>query len=108
MKPKCCLTAIYPTMMVLYSRTMSKIVTIALVIVVILFIAAIFVSPLVDIQPTALRAQQWLSLILAMFSFSVQIVVCLLPASICILLTTSDARWLRRVCLVDVPCCLLC
>ncbi|MGC1420948.1 MAG: hypothetical protein WA354_04405 [Terracidiphilus sp.] len=87
---------------------MNRIVTIALVVIVILFIIAIFISPLVDVLPTALRAQQWLSLILAMFSFSVQIIVCVLPAFVAIALTSSDAQRLRRVCLVDVPCCLLC
>jgi hypothetical protein len=89
-------------------RAMNRIVTIALVACVILFVVAVFISPFVDIQPTALRAQQWLSLILAMFSFSLQIIVCLLPAFVGIALTSSDAQSLRRVCLMDVPCCLLC
>jgi hypothetical protein len=79
-----------------------------LVACVILFIVAIFISPLVDIQPTALRAQQWLNLILAMFSLSVQIVVCLLSALAGLALTSSDAQSLQRVRDVDVPCCLLC
>lgn len=92
----------------LYSGGMNRIFAIVLVACVILFIIAIFISPLVDIQPTALRAQQWLCLILAMFSFSVQIVVCLLPAFAGIGLTSSDAQSLQRVCVVDVPCCLLC
>ncbi len=92
----------------LYSCAMNRMVTIALVVVVILFIVAIFISPFVDLQPTALRAQQWLSLILAMFSLSVQVVVCLLTAFVGIELTSSDTECLRRVCLVDVPCCLLC
>jgi hypothetical protein len=92
----------------LYSGAMSRIVTCALVVVVILFIAAILISPLVDIPPSALRAQQWLSFILAMFSFSVQIIVCLLPPLISILLASGDAQCLRRVLRDDVPCCLLC
>jgi hypothetical protein len=87
---------------------MNRIVTIALVVVVILFIVTIFITPFIDLQPTALRAQQWLNLILAMFSFSVQIIVCLLPAFVSIALTGSDAQCLGRVRLVDVPCCLLC
>ena len=87
---------------------MSKIVTSTLVVIIILFIAAILISPLVDSPPSALRAQQWLTLILTMFSFSVQVTVCLLPALFSILLISSDAQSLRRVCLVEVPCCLLC
>ncbi len=102
----CAVSIKYQSM--LYFWTMNRIVTIALVVVVILFIVAIFISPFVDLQPTALRAQQWLSLILAMFSFSVQIIVCLLSAFVGITLTSSDAECLRRVFLVDVPCCLLC
>ncbi len=87
---------------------MNRIFTIVLVACVILFIIAIFISPLVDVQPTALRAQQWLTLILAMFSLSVQIVVCLLSAFVGLGLASSDAQSLQRVSVVDVPCCLLC
>jgi hypothetical protein len=87
---------------------MNRIVTIALVASIILFIVVIFISPTVDVQPTALRAQQWLSLILTLFSFSVQIVVCLLPVLVSIDLAGGDVQRLQRVCVDEVDCCLLC
>lgn len=102
----CAVSIKYQSM--LYFGMMNRIVTIALVAFVILFIVTIFISPLVDLQQTALRAQQWLSLILTMFSFSVQITVCLLTAFVGFALTSSDAQCLGQVRLVDVPCCLLC
>ena len=75
---------------------------------VILFIVAIFISPMVDIQPSALRAQQWLSFLIAMFSLAVQFVVCLVKFPITIRPRNCDIQTQARVCVADLACCLLC
>lgn len=60
---------------------MNRILTIAVVACVILFIILIFTSPVVDLEPTALRAQQWLSFMIAMFSLAALLVLCLFEPS---------------------------
>ena len=96
------------TWSVLYSGTMKRMVRIALVACVILFILAIFISPMVDIQPSALRAQQWLSFIVAMISLDVQIIVCLLTVPLTISPPICEMPVQHRVCVAELSCCLLC
>lgn len=61
---------------------MNRILIIAVVACVILFVLAVLIAPTIDLQPSALRAQQWLNLIAAMFSLAglfeicIQIVMC--------------------------------
>jgi hypothetical protein len=93
---------------VLYSGTMNRILAIALVACVILFILAIFISPIVDIQPSALRAQQWLSFIVAMISFAVQMIVCLLKSPLTISRPTCERPAPHRVWVAELSYCLLC
>jgi hypothetical protein len=62
---------------VLYSGTMNRVLIIAVVAFVILFVVAVLLAPTVDLQPSALRAQQWLSLIFAMFSLAALFEICL-------------------------------
>jgi hypothetical protein len=87
---------------------MKRILTIALVACVILFIIAILISPVVDLQPSALRAQQWLTLVVAMFSLAVQLVICLLKIPSAIGPPRSYTECEQRVCLADLGCCLRC
>ena len=87
---------------------MNRILIIALVAFVILFILAIFISPVVDIQPSALRAQLWLSFIVAMISFAVQILVCLLKDPLAIGAPMCEMPVQHRVCVAELSCCLLC
>jgi len=81
---------------------------IVLVACVILFILAIFISPAVDIEPSALRAQQWLSLIVAMISLAVQIIVCLVTVPLTISPPICEISAQHRVCVAELSCCLLC
>lgn len=92
----------------LYCVTMNRTLSVALVVCVILFVVTIFISPVVDLQPTALRAQQWLGLIYAMFSFALQTVVLVLPVLFCIRVPKCDMPFLHRVCPANLACCLLC
>ena len=87
---------------------MNRILTIALIGFVILIIIAIFISPLVDVPPSALRVQQWLSFIVAMFSFAAQLVVCFLPLPATIGPPNCDVQFQERVCVADLACCLIC
>jgi hypothetical protein len=61
-----------------------------------------------DIQPSALRAQQWLIFIFAMISLAVQFVICLYKVPASIIEPRCDARRQQRICLADLACCLLC
>ena len=96
------------TLQMLYSGPMNRILSFALVACMILFIIAILISPVVDLQPSALRAQQWLILIVAMFSLAVQLVICLLKLPVAIGPPCSDIDSDQRVCLADLACCLRC
>ena len=62
---------------VLYSGTMNRVLIIAVVACVILFVVAVLLAPTIGLEPSALRAQQWLSLIFAMFSVAALFEVCL-------------------------------
>lgn len=87
---------------------MNRILGIAVVICLILLILAIFISPVIASQPSALRAQQWLSHIVALFSFALQLVILLLKFSLRI--GESDVhekRCFRRPS-PDLTCCLVC
>lgn len=92
----------------LYSGTMSRILIIAVVACVILFVLAILIAPTATLEPSALRAQQWLSLIAAMFSLAGFFGICFemvltmigLPARIC--------EPPHRLSSSDLSCCLLC
>jgi Ni,Fe-hydrogenase I cytochrome b subunit len=92
----------------LYSRSMNKVLTIAVVACVILFIITVFISPMVDMQPSALRAQQWLSFIFAIFAMVLSFVVRfeLVPALAGP--RTSAVPGERRAKFADLTCCLLC
>ena len=60
----------------LYSLSMNRALIIALVACVILFILAVLIAPTIDLEPSALRAQQWLSLITTMFSLAALFKIC--------------------------------
>lgn len=94
--------------LMLYSKEMNKVIMIAFITCVILFIIAVFLSPMVDIQPSALRAQLWLSLIVAMFTLAIQIVICLLPVPASIVPQNGGQKYQRLVDLAGLTCCLLC
>lgn len=83
-------------------------IKVALVACIILFIIAIFVSPTVDLLPSALRAQQWLSLIVAMFFLAAHLLICILKVPGAIGPPAFNMRSQQRVCLADLGCCLLC
>jgi hypothetical protein len=87
---------------------MKRIFRIAFLVCLILFILAIFISPVVDSQPSALRAQQWLSIIVAMFSFALQLVIFILKISVRPGTSHEDAKYRPRVAPPDLTCCLLC
>ena len=92
----------------LYSGAMNRTLAVAVVVCVILFILAVLISPLVDIQPSALRAQQWLILITAMFSLAGLCVIRIMEVP-----ATSDPVDRDKACkplprLADLTCCLLC
>ena len=89
-------------------RTMNRMFTIAVVACVILLILTIFISPVIDLQPTALRAQQWLSLIFAMFAFALQIIVCVVPVLFCILVPRRNMPFLHQTYSANLTSCLLC
>lgn len=61
----------------LYSGSMNRLLVIAIVVCVILFVVAVLIAPTIDLEPSALRAQQWLSLITAMFSLAALFEICL-------------------------------
>jgi hypothetical protein len=79
------------------------------VVCVILFILAIFISPVIDLLPSALRAQQWLCLIAAMFSLAALLLVCILKIPTADIGSPDyDVQCLQRACLADLDCCLRC
>lgn len=89
-------------------RSMNKVLTIAIVACVILFIVTVFISPIADIQPSALRAQQWLSFIFAIFAMVLSLVV-----RFKLVLAFAGTRICavpreQRVKFADLACCLLC
>ena len=95
---------------VLYSVTMNRMLIIAVVACVILFVAAVLIAPTLDLQPSALRAQQWLSFIAAMFSiaglFKICFQVLMVPTMIGPPRPVSDPR--QQVPSLDLSGCLLC
>jgi hypothetical protein len=97
-----------PIESVLYSVTMKKIATITLVACVILLIVAVFISPIVDIQPSALRAQQWLILVVAMFSLALLVTICLVRIPGTIGPPICEVHRRQLPCIADLACCLLC
>jgi hypothetical protein len=87
---------------------MNRVLAIAVVACVILFIVVIFTSPMVDLEPTALRAQQWLSFMVAMFSLAALLVLCFFEPS-----ATAEFQECLIPDQVPIPpadrsCCLLC
>lgn len=56
---------------------MNRVLIIAVVACVILFVLAVLLAPTIDLEPSALRAQQWLTLIFAMFSLAALFEICL-------------------------------
>ena len=95
---------------VLYSGTMNRMLIIAVVACVILFVVAVLIAPTLDLQPSALRAQQWLSLIAALFSvaglFEICFQILMVPTTIGPPLSVSEPR--QQVSLLDQSCFLLC
>ena len=87
---------------------MNRILTIAIVVCVILFVLAMFISPMVDIQPSALRAQQWLSFIVGLISLVVQMLVCLVKIPLSIGPASCERQVLQRVRAAELSCCLIC
>jgi hypothetical protein len=87
---------------------MNRIVGIAVVVFLILLISAIFISPIVDIQPSALRAQQWLSFIVAMFSLALQLILFMLKITLRVGPSLADDKVRLRINTPDLTCCLLC
>jgi len=95
---------------VLYSGTMNRVLIVAMVACVILFVLAVLIAPTIDLQPSALRAQQWLNLIAAMFSLAGLFEICihfLMPLS-----TSNASEQLSQppmqVSSLELSCCLLC
>jgi hypothetical protein len=88
---------------------MNRVFKIALVLCLILFILAIFISPVLDLLPSALRVQQWLCLIAAMFSLAALLSVCILKIRTPDIGSPDrDEQCLQRTCLADLDCCLRC
>jgi len=87
---------------------MNRVVGIAVVACLILLILAIFISPVVDSLPSALRAQQWLTLLVAMFSFALQLIISILKLSLCIGPSQECGKRRLRMAPPDLTCCLLC
>ena len=87
---------------------MKKAFTVALVAFAILLILAIFISPMIDLEPTALRAQQWLTLIVAMFSIAELLFVCLVRVPGTIGPPRRDVQFQQQSRAADLACCLLC
>ncbi|MBS1804377.1 MAG: hypothetical protein JST28_13505 [Acidobacteria bacterium] len=89
---------------------MNRILIVALVACVILFILAVLIAPTVDLQPSALRAQQWLTLIVAMFSIAWLFEMCLqiimVPAIVGRAMCVNEPP--QQVSCLDLSCCLLC
>jgi hypothetical protein len=92
----------------LYFDSMNRIWKIALVGIVILLVLFIFVSPSVDLQPTALRAQLWLSLIVAMFSLASLFSVFLMNVETMVVPPGVADQHPQRSYFADLSCCLLC
>jgi len=82
----------------------------ALVVCVILFILTVFISPIVDLQPTALRALQWVSFMIAMLASGMQIVAGILPSLLRIPsdLGLANKPDIQRPGVVDSGCSLRC
>jgi hypothetical protein len=89
---------------------MNRILIVALVACMVLFILAVLIAPTVDLQPSALRAQQWSIAIAAMFSiaglFQIFLQIVMVPAIIGPALFVGESP--QRVSSLDLSCCLLC
>lgn len=72
----------------LYSGTVNRVLIIAVVACVILFVVAVLIAPTINLEPSALRAQQWLSFIFAMFSLAALFEICLQIAAVPIMIGT--------------------
>lgn len=94
----------------LYSGAMNRVAVAAVVFCVILFVLAVLIAPTIDLQPSALRAQQWLNLIAAMFSLAALFEICLQVFTV----RTVMGSWLfaadppQQVSSLDLSCCMLC
>jgi hypothetical protein len=94
----------------LYSGTMNRMLIVAVVACVILFVLAVLIAPTIDLEPSALRAQQWLTLIAAMFSlvgfFGTCLQIMRFPATIsrCV----GVGEYPQRISSLDLSCPLLC
>ena len=69
---------------------MNRVLIIAVVACVILFIVAVLLAPTIDLEPSALRAQQWLSLIFAMFSLAALFEICLRIVAVPIMMRSGS------------------
>lgn len=87
---------------------MSKFSTFAIVACLILLIIAIFVAPMVDLQPTALRAQQWLILLVSVFALSLQLVIGFFEFCDTADIKERDIPSQLPIPPADRVCCLLC
>jgi len=89
-------------------RAMNRLLAIAVVACVILFIVAVLIAPTLDLQPSALRAQQWLTLLFSMFSLACLFVICLRTMASPFGPPGSDIQRQQGPSLTDMSCCLLC
>jgi len=89
-------------------RAMNRLLAIAVVACVILFIVAVLIAPTLDLQPSALRAQQWLTLLFSMFSLACLFVICLCTIACRFGTPGSDIQRQQGPSLTDMSCCLLC
>jgi len=89
-------------------RAMNRLLAIAVVACVILFIVAVLIAPTLDLQPSALRAQQWLTLLFSMFSLACLFVICLCTIACPFGTPGSDIQRQQGPSLTDMSCCLLC
>ena len=87
---------------------MNRLLAFAVVACVILFIVAVLIAPTLDLQPSALRAQQWLTLLFSMFSLACLFVICLCTIACPFGTPGSDIQRQQGPSLTDMSCCLLC
>jgi hypothetical protein len=89
---------------------MNRILIVAVVACVILFVLAVLIAPTIDLQPSALRAQQWLSLIAAMFSLAGLFEICIEIVMFPSISPTPEhlSQPPVHVSSLELSCCLLC
>lgn len=88
---------------------MNRVLAIAVVACVILFVVAVLLAPTIDLEPSALRAQQWLSLIFEMFSLAALFEICLRIVAVPIIIRSGskESEPAGQIASCDL-CCMRC